>query len=301
MVKSIKNKKFIFCLIVLGILVTSSTALALQVDWPDSPLGTPLNESSELPQLIQYLYEWGIALGGLAAFVALLIAGFQFLTSAGNPASMSEAKGRMQSAGIGLVLLLSSWLILYTINPELTTFKPLVMPEPSLLGNCEEGEIYKDEFGVEHLRAGNEFCEYHFGCDYECKDDACTIDLAGLFNVEDCSSVVLKASGKTATISKAGDTRDTWDNGEQLEMTAGDPFQIEASPYRCMGTLVLAEQKSWLGCTGEKRTLALQPGVVTYTGQTGKKCEAEEEEKEPVSFDVDITVKCMTLEKSDKM
>jgi hypothetical protein len=296
MIKSIKNKKFIFCLVVLGVLVTSSTALALQVNWPDSPLGTSLNGDSELPQLpqlIQYLYEWGIALGGLAAFIALLIAGFQFLTSAGNPTQMSEARGRIQSAAVGLVLLLGSWLILYTINPDLTTFEPLVMPSPSLLGNCEEG----DEDG----RTGDDYCEYHFGCDYECKNNVCAIDLESLFKVEDCSSVIVKAPDGTATISKTGQSIDSWDGGELINMEAGTNFQIEASPYRCMGTLVLAEKKGFFGCSGDKRTLALQPGVVTYSDQGEKRCESEEGEKEPVNFSVDIDVKCMSLEKLDKM
>jgi len=274
-------------LVVLGILTTNSTALALQVNWPDSPLGTPLNGDSELPQLIQYLYEWGIALGGLAAFIALLIAGFQFLTSAGNPTQMSEARGRIQSAAVGLVLLLGSWLILYTINPDLTTFEPLVMPSPSLLGNCEEG----DEDG----RTGDDYCEYHFGCDYECKNNVCAIDLKSLFEVEDCSSVVVTADGAVvADISRTGQS-------VSAEMEAGTPFQIEASPYRCMGTLVLGEKKGIFGCSGDKRTLALQPGVVTYSDQGEKRCESEEEEKEPVNFSVDIDVKCMSLEKLDKM
>jgi len=298
MAKIIKNKKIIFCLIVLGILTTSSTALALQVDWPDSPLGTPLNEGSELPQLIQYLYEWGIALGGLAAFVALLIAGFQFLTSAGNPTSMSEAKGRMQSAGIGLVLLLGSWLILYTINPELTTFKPLVMPAPGdLLGNCEFYYEIDPETGEKKeppIQRENpqQYCKDNFGDDYECKDNICVINLTDLFKVKDCSSVVIKAGDKTATISKVGQTIDEWDNDGLLEITAGNPFQIEASPYRCMGTLVLHERTGFLGgCAGDKRTLALQPGVVTYP-------DVPPDDKNPEKdFDLDINIKCIKLEK----
>jgi hypothetical protein len=95
----------------------------LELDWPTSPGGTALNNSSTLTDLIKYLYEWGIALGGLAVFVALLMAGIQYLTSFGNPVSMKDAMSRIQSAVIGLILLLSSWLILNTINPELTTFQ----------------------------------------------------------------------------------------------------------------------------------------------------------------------------------
>ncbi|HBK72340.1 MAG TPA: hypothetical protein DDZ39_11920, partial [Flavobacteriaceae bacterium] len=75
--------------------------------------------------LIAYLYEWGIALGGLAAFVALLIAGFVYMTSVGDPTKMKEAMDRIKSALLGLIFLLSSYLILNTINPELTTLRPI--------------------------------------------------------------------------------------------------------------------------------------------------------------------------------
>jgi len=62
-------------------------------------------------------------LGGFAAFIALIIAGFQYLTSVGNAGKMSDAMSRIRSAGLGLVLLFSSFLILNTINPQLTELK----------------------------------------------------------------------------------------------------------------------------------------------------------------------------------
>lgn len=101
----------------------------LEVNWPNSPMGTPLNDNSRLVDLIRYLYEWGIGLGGFAAFIALIIAGFQYLTSVGNAGKMGDAMKRMQSAGLGLVLLLGSFLVLNTINPQLTELKmPTIAP-----------------------------------------------------------------------------------------------------------------------------------------------------------------------------
>lgn len=121
--KILKNKKILFCFIFLGIFGIISGALALELKWPNSPGGTQLTDASTLPQLVQYIYEWGIAVGGLATFIALVSAGFQHLTSVGDPAKMADARGKITSAVLGLVLLLSSWLILNTINPELTTFQ----------------------------------------------------------------------------------------------------------------------------------------------------------------------------------
>ena len=69
-------------------------------------------------------------LGGLLAFIALIIAGFLYLTSVGNPAKMKEAKDRVVWALGGLTLLLGSWLILNTINPQLTKLQlPSFNPE----------------------------------------------------------------------------------------------------------------------------------------------------------------------------
>jgi len=45
------------------------------------------------------------------------------LTSAGSPAKISEAKDRIGSAILGLIIILASFLILKVINPDLITLK----------------------------------------------------------------------------------------------------------------------------------------------------------------------------------
>jgi len=126
----IQNKKIIFLLIFLGLFIALSIALAstppqLLTDWPPSPTGRTLTPKTTIAELVAYIYEWGIALGGLIVFIVLLIAGFNYITSVGNPGKMKDSMERIKSAFLGLILLLSSWLILHTINPELTTFRPL--------------------------------------------------------------------------------------------------------------------------------------------------------------------------------
>jgi len=131
-IKNIKNKKVLAFIISVLIIIPMSVVMAyelrMQTAWPVSPM-TQINlndtDKQTITHLIAYLYEWGIALGGLAAFVALLIAGFMYLTSVGDPTKMKEAMDRIKSAFLGLTLLLSSWLILHTINPDLTTLRPI--------------------------------------------------------------------------------------------------------------------------------------------------------------------------------
>jgi len=51
-------------------------------------------------------------------FVMFFYSGFLWLTAAGNTSRIGEAKGHMTNAVFGAILLLSSYLILYTINPD---------------------------------------------------------------------------------------------------------------------------------------------------------------------------------------
>jgi len=139
------RKKIFFFLIFLGIFLFSSEVLALELNWPSSPLGTDIEEAltpeGGLPKLVQYFYEWFICLGGFAAFIALIWAGFQYLTSAGDTIKMKDALSRIRSAGIGLILLLASVLILNAINPQLVQLKMLEVKIPSL--DIQEGDLEK--------------------------------------------------------------------------------------------------------------------------------------------------------------
>lgn len=73
---------------------------------------------------------------GLAIFLAFLYAGFLWLTAAGRPASIAKAKEIMTNAIAGAIILLASYLILHTINPDLVkqTFKlPGIGTEPTAI------------------------------------------------------------------------------------------------------------------------------------------------------------------------
>ncbi len=133
------RKKLFFLLILLITLGVSFEVLALETTWPTSPFGTDLTDDSVLTDMVRYFYEWGIFIGGIAVFITLLIGGFLYLTSMGNPARMNEAKDRIFSALIGLVLLLCIYLILNTINPELTilTMPTFTSSEETLKKICE--------------------------------------------------------------------------------------------------------------------------------------------------------------------
>lgn len=66
-------------------------------------------------------------LAGIALFVMLLVGGFKYMTSGGDPKGSEQAKGMITSALLGIVLLIVAWLILkflseFTGLPNLLKF-----------------------------------------------------------------------------------------------------------------------------------------------------------------------------------
>jgi hypothetical protein len=118
-------RKRIFLLIASLIIVIglfgALEAYGLETNWPVAPGGLELDDDSTLLAFVDYCYRWGILFGGLAAFVALIIGGFKYLTSIGDPNKMREAREWIISALVGLILIIFSFVILNTLNPDLTT------------------------------------------------------------------------------------------------------------------------------------------------------------------------------------
>jgi len=84
-------------------------------------------EITDINDYIKALYLFGLAIVGVVAMLFIIIGGIRYMTAAGNEAGISEAKSQITSAILGLVLVLTSWLILHTINPELVSLKKLTV------------------------------------------------------------------------------------------------------------------------------------------------------------------------------
>ncbi|MEK7508881.1 MAG: pilin, partial [Patescibacteria group bacterium] len=72
---------------------------------------------------IKKIYLYLVGIGGLIATVLIIKGGFEWTTSAGNPTRVTSAKSSITSALMGLFLLLGSYTLLYTINPDLLRLK----------------------------------------------------------------------------------------------------------------------------------------------------------------------------------
>lgn len=89
-------------------------------------------ESVDFPTYIMYIYKFGLWTIGVCAMLMIIIGGYMYLTSAGNTSETGKAKGIITDAIVGLILALVSYLILYTINPDLVKFNSLItLPSPA--------------------------------------------------------------------------------------------------------------------------------------------------------------------------
>jgi len=70
----------------------------------------------EIECLVKNILAIIIPFAGLAAFVILLIGGFQYLTSGGDPKKTQEAQGVITGAVIGIITTMAVWFIFQLLN-----------------------------------------------------------------------------------------------------------------------------------------------------------------------------------------
>ncbi len=104
----------------------------METNWPDSPAGASLGEGAGIAELVAYFYEWGVIIGVIIFFAILLWSSFEYMTSTGNPGKVKNAKSRIVSGISGVLLLFGSYIILNTINPELSQISHIAPPNISV-------------------------------------------------------------------------------------------------------------------------------------------------------------------------
>lgn len=95
---------------------------------PLEPLpGQPTNGSPNFCNLLSLLFKVLIYFGGMVAVLFLVLGGITYMVSEVVD-KRSAARERIKAALYGLLLLLVSWIILYTINPQLVNACNMVQP-----------------------------------------------------------------------------------------------------------------------------------------------------------------------------
>ena len=96
----------------------------LEITYPTLPQVTHSDHNGRhaITEYVRYIYYFFLFTAGFFALGAMVYASFRYMTSAGQPEAMKDAKDQILAAIFGVVILFSSWIILNQINPKLTTF-----------------------------------------------------------------------------------------------------------------------------------------------------------------------------------
>lgn len=78
-----------------------------------------------LGQYIAAIYKYAIGIVGILSGIMIVVGGLIWLTAGGAADRVSTAKSFIESSLVGLVIALTSFLLLYAINPKLTEFDSL--------------------------------------------------------------------------------------------------------------------------------------------------------------------------------
>jgi hypothetical protein len=98
-------------------------ARELEIDYPEIQGIQPETVSTGLPEYVSYVFNLGIVIAILILFGSLVYGGVLYLISVGQVAKLMAAKERISAAFLGIIIILSSYVILTTINPELVVFR----------------------------------------------------------------------------------------------------------------------------------------------------------------------------------
>lgn len=82
-----------------------------------------LNVTGDFGEYIATAYKWLLGAGTTIAIVLLMVSGLRWSLGGISSSQVSKAKETIKRVIIGLVLLISSYLILYTVNPYLLRLK----------------------------------------------------------------------------------------------------------------------------------------------------------------------------------
>jgi len=131
-------KKYKYILLIFLLLLSFQSVYAVENNYPEikTPFGTySINESSTLTDYVSYAFMMIIAMGAVILLVILIWSGVNFIMSGGDPGRISKAREMAINGFMGMIILLSVFLILNSINPG------IINTENPNLSECSEGGI----------------------------------------------------------------------------------------------------------------------------------------------------------------
>jgi hypothetical protein len=121
------RKKIVPILIVLLLLMFGSVNFSfaqgeLEVKYPEVG-GETITYTTSLPGLVKYIFNLAVIISVIVAIGVLIFGGVLYLGSTGRPEILKSAKNWLVSGLLGLIILFGAYLILHTVNPQLTVLR----------------------------------------------------------------------------------------------------------------------------------------------------------------------------------
>lgn len=144
----------------IGVFIVHAEGYAPLAPLPGTFTGGSGQETTNLSTYLSGAIKLLIALGAGLAVLFAVIGGTQYVAASINPAAKAGALERIQNSIIGLIIILSAYLLLNSINPKLVQFNlsltpvsPGVYKEPGLV----EGGAWADDSLVRQALTGNPY------------------------------------------------------------------------------------------------------------------------------------------------
>lgn len=168
---------FVFIFILIAGWVSAAQAITYQpkIEIPGGPSGN-IDENS-IGQYISAVYKYAIGAVGILATVALMLGGIFWITAGGSAERVGSARAWIGGALTGLVLVLGSYMILKTVNPDLIMLKPIrllpiqpIQPQSENKGCCQFLDGCANSLTAAECRSGDfggvgEYKGLNYTCD----------------------------------------------------------------------------------------------------------------------------------------
>lgn len=107
--------------------------------------GITIGPTTTTVEYIIYFFNLLVAAGTFIAVVMVIMAGIEWVTSSGNPSKVESAKGKIANTLLGVGVLMGCYLILNTINSQLTSIKIDDL-------RCEHGLVVSMKYSDEKVK-----------------------------------------------------------------------------------------------------------------------------------------------------
>ncbi len=115
---------FAICFLLLANITSAQILYKPQIPIPEFEKPVEITGKT-LAEYIQALFNWGIPVIATLAVIMIMVAGFKWMISRGNPSEIGKAKDMISNALVALILVLGSHFLLSFINPSLVHLKEL--------------------------------------------------------------------------------------------------------------------------------------------------------------------------------